>query len=123
MRKPEAGPFGDTRFDPRARTIADARLVNKPGGGCVESVFTSATHRFFFAAGVLMPNRDCASLMLEVLYRSLVLLSGPPALEGTQIPSSAGLRITFPRVQPIFSALEFPYHRDLEAWLRRAFRV
>lgn len=42
---PEAGPFGDTFFEARARAISGALFVNNPCGGCVESVFTFRTHR------------------------------------------------------------------------------
>jgi hypothetical protein len=40
MRMPEAGPLGDTLRDARTRAMVDESLVNNPGGGCVESVFT-----------------------------------------------------------------------------------
>ena len=42
---PEAGPFGDTRFDASALAIVLASLVNSPLGGCVESVVTFFTQR------------------------------------------------------------------------------
>jgi len=54
MRIPDAGPFGETRFDASVRAIVAASLVKRPSGGCVASVFTDATHRFFvFVAGML----------------------------------------------------------------------
>ena len=43
---PELGPFGETFLEARVRAIVEALLVNSPGGGCVESVFTLATHLF-----------------------------------------------------------------------------
>jgi hypothetical protein len=51
MRKPEVGPFGETSFDASALAMAEALFVNSPGGGCVESVLTRATHLlgWFFA--------------------------------------------------------------------------
>jgi hypothetical protein len=48
IRKPEVGPFGDTLFDASVFAIVEAFLVNSPSGGCVESVFTLATHSFGF---------------------------------------------------------------------------
>lgn len=42
---PEPGPLGETRFEASVRAIVSALLVNSPSGGCVESVFTLATHR------------------------------------------------------------------------------
>jgi hypothetical protein len=47
IRIPDAGPFGETDFDASAVAIVLALLVNSPSGGCVESVWTFATHRFF----------------------------------------------------------------------------
>lgn len=43
---PEAGPFGDTLRERSTRAMVAALLVNNPGGGWVESVFTLATQRF-----------------------------------------------------------------------------
>jgi hypothetical protein len=45
MRMPEAGPFGDTRFDASALAIVLALFVNSPVGGWVESVVTPFTQR------------------------------------------------------------------------------
>lgn len=42
---PEAGPFGETFFEASARATVSALLVKSPGGGCVESEVTPATHR------------------------------------------------------------------------------
>jgi len=44
MRRPEAGPLGETFFEASDLAIVAAFLVNKPAPGCVESVFTLATH-------------------------------------------------------------------------------
>jgi hypothetical protein len=44
---PEPGPFGETFLEAKLLAIVLALLVNNPGGGWVESVFTFATHRFF----------------------------------------------------------------------------
>jgi len=44
---PDAGPLGETRFDASVRAIVPASFVKSPLGGCVESVFTLATHCFF----------------------------------------------------------------------------
>lgn len=49
MRMPEAAPFGETFFDASDRAMTGALLVNRSGGGWVESVVTFFTH-FFFAA-------------------------------------------------------------------------
>jgi len=38
---------GETFFEANVRAIVAASLVNSPFGGCVESVFTVATHRLF----------------------------------------------------------------------------
>ena len=42
---PDPGPLGETFFDASDRAISAALRVKRPGGGCVESVFTLATHR------------------------------------------------------------------------------
>src|SRR5438552_1422873 len=47
MRIPDPGPLGETFFDARARAMVAASLVNKPSGGCVDSVVTLAAQRFF----------------------------------------------------------------------------
>lgn len=48
MRMPEPGPLGDTLFDASIFAIVLALFVNRPSGGCVESVLTRATHLFCF---------------------------------------------------------------------------
>ena len=45
MRIPEPGPFGETFSEARARAMVSASFVNRPAGGCVESVVTRATQR------------------------------------------------------------------------------
>jgi hypothetical protein len=47
IRIPETGPLGETFREANAFAIVAALLVNKPGGGCVESVVTLAIHLFF----------------------------------------------------------------------------
>jgi hypothetical protein len=49
IRIPDPAPLGETLFDANVRAIVDAFFVNSPRGGCVESVVTFATHRFFLA--------------------------------------------------------------------------
>ena len=56
MRIPDAGPFGETRFDASVRAIVAASFVKRPAGGCVASVFTDATHRLFVFAGMSRPT-------------------------------------------------------------------
>lgn len=48
IRMPDDGPFGETLFQASDRAMVAALLVNKPLGGCVESVVTVLTQRFFF---------------------------------------------------------------------------
>jgi hypothetical protein len=48
--------------------------------------------------------------MLEELHRAFALLGLVARLERSQIPSSAGFRIPFARVEPIFSRREFANH-------------
>jgi hypothetical protein len=49
MRMPEAGPLGETFFEARDRAMTGALLWNRSLGGCVESVVTLRTQRFFEA--------------------------------------------------------------------------
>lgn len=44
---PEAGPLGETFFDARLRAMVAALCVKSFAGGCVESVVTFDTQRFF----------------------------------------------------------------------------
>jgi hypothetical protein len=53
MRIPDDGPFGETRFEARDLAMVAALRLNRPSGGCVESVFTLATHRFELAFRLL----------------------------------------------------------------------
>jgi hypothetical protein len=55
MRIPELGPLGETCFDASFLAIVSGSLVNSPGGGWVESVFTVLTH--FFAACAMVFSR------------------------------------------------------------------
>jgi hypothetical protein len=54
IRMPELGPLGETFFEARALAIVVALFVNNPAGGCVESVFTLATHLSFFVFPVFV---------------------------------------------------------------------
>jgi hypothetical protein len=45
IRIPEAGPLGETLFEASTRAIVPALFVNRPCGGCVESVVTFLTQR------------------------------------------------------------------------------
>jgi hypothetical protein len=47
MRMPEAGPLGETFADASDRAITGALFVKSSFGGCVESVVTVRTQRFF----------------------------------------------------------------------------
>lgn len=51
----------------------------------------------------------------EVLHLTLVLLGGRACPERPQIPPSLGLRVDFPRIQPIFTRAEFTYHMKLQS--------
>jgi hypothetical protein len=54
IRMPEPGPLGETFFEARALAIVVALFVNNPAVGCVESVFTLATHLSFFVFPVFV---------------------------------------------------------------------
>lgn len=59
MRIPDPGPLGETFLEVSDRAIVAASLVNKPSGGCVESVLTLATQRFpSFRRGRLLAFAD-----------------------------------------------------------------
>jgi hypothetical protein len=59
---PDPGPFGETFLEAKMRAIVAASFVNNPFGGCVESVFTFDTHRFFLAGGIGRSSRTaCGS--------------------------------------------------------------
>jgi hypothetical protein len=53
MRIPDAGPFGETRFDASSRAIVSGDFVNRPFCGWVESVLTAFTQRADFFDAVL----------------------------------------------------------------------
>jgi hypothetical protein len=57
IRRPDWGPLWETFVDASTLAIVGARLVNKPGGGCVESVLTLRTHRFVFLRGTCRHDR------------------------------------------------------------------
>ncbi len=44
---PDPGPFGETSFEASERAMTGALLVKRSFGGCVESVLTLRTQRFF----------------------------------------------------------------------------
>jgi hypothetical protein len=46
---PEPAPFGETLFEARTLAMTGALFVKRPGGGCVESVLTRATHLLLVA--------------------------------------------------------------------------
>ena len=56
IRMPDPTPLGETFFDASARAMVEALFVNSPSGGCVESVVTFATQRFFFFPAVFFPE-------------------------------------------------------------------
>lgn len=45
IRIPDPGPFGETFREARVRAMVAASFVNRPAGGCVESVVTLETQR------------------------------------------------------------------------------
>lgn len=54
IRMPDCGPLGETFFDASTRAIVAAFFLNKLGGGCVESVFTEATHLCGFRSAIFV---------------------------------------------------------------------
>lgn len=67
--------MGDTLRDRRILAIVAASFVNRPAGGCVESVFTFDTHRFeprlvSCAALLDLPRMICWSLKRLALLRA-----------------------------------------------------
>jgi hypothetical protein len=56
MRRPDCGPFGETFLEARVLAIVAALFVNRPVGGCVESVLTFEIHRFCFVRGIESPS-------------------------------------------------------------------
>lgn len=61
-----------------------ALRVNSPLGGCVESVFTLATHRFFFALLVCI---RVLAICLRLLSPSEVWMQKPEQMRGNNTAS------------------------------------
>src|SRR5688572_30377798 len=57
IRMPDAGPLGDTLREASVLAIVLAFFVNRFFGGCVELVFTLATHLPFLSAIILTPDQ------------------------------------------------------------------
>jgi hypothetical protein len=55
MRIPDCGPFGETLLEARTLAIVAAFFLNRPGGGCVESVVTDRTHLFLLCSATCCP--------------------------------------------------------------------
>jgi len=49
-------------------------------------------------------------MAFEVLHGPFVFFGRGPAREGPEIPALAGLRVLFPRIQPVSARLEFGNH-------------
>lgn len=77
IRIPDCGPFGETFFEANVRAIVLALFVNSPGGGCVESVLTLATHLFRFR--VIVDASSSCSTPTAFIFSSAVgaLLAAP----------------------------------------------
>src|SRR5262245_18518011 len=58
-------------------------------------------------------TRSAASMALEVLHGTLVLLGRRPRLEGAEIAAPAGLRVHLARIEAIAARLELADHRRL----------
>lgn len=68
---PDAGPFGETRFDAKLRAMLVALWVKRFFGGCVEFVLILATQRFVFARVICNPLLSSdAAIYVEVLCPS-----------------------------------------------------
>jgi hypothetical protein len=52
-------------------------------------------------------------VMLEILHSFFVLLCRASGAEGSEIPALAGLGVFLPRVQAIFTGLQFSNHMNL----------
>jgi len=85
MRMPEAGPFGDTRFDARLLAIVAASVVKSPAGGCVESLVTDATQRSVFRSGTAASGHR----LLDVPPRGSTLTRSSRALRSGDRVSAA----------------------------------
>ena len=55
MRIPDCGPFGETLLEAKTLAIVAAFFLNRPGGGCVESVVTDRTHLFLLRSATCCP--------------------------------------------------------------------
>src|ERR1019366_3159686 len=101
MRMPDPMPFGETFFEASVRAIVAALLVNKPRGGCVESVVTFATHRFFFPVDIGKVHRFC------------VRLSCVSRGERAEVLALASFGVFIARVQTILARFQFPNHKRI----------
>jgi hypothetical protein len=105
---PDAMPLGETFFVARVRAIVVGLLVNKPRGGCVESVVTFATHRLFFPVDI-----QSVLVVFEVLHRPFVRLSCLSCTKCAQVLALAGFRVLFTGVQTILTGFQLPNHRKV----------
>src|SRR6266567_1231901 len=55
MRIPDCGPFGETLLEAKTLAIVAAFFLNRPSGGCVESVVTDRTHLFLLRSATCCP--------------------------------------------------------------------
>ncbi len=65
IRMPDAGPFGDTRFEASTRAIVAASFVKSPAGGLVDVVFTEALHRRFLRSAMSGVPRTAPATLEE----------------------------------------------------------
>src|SRR5215470_5867928 len=79
MRKPDCGPFGETFLEASVLAIVAALFVNRPVGGCVESVLTFEIHRFCFVRGIesLRQAHRSAGEVVAARAACAVLRTGP----------------------------------------------
>jgi hypothetical protein len=77
IRKPEAGPFGDTLFVSSVLAMVELSLWNSRSGGLVESVLTLATHNvgFRLLTAILLLMLELSLKPIARLHRDL--LQGP----------------------------------------------
>lgn len=80
IRMPDCGPLSETFFDASTRAIVPASFLNNPAGGCVESVFTEATHlRRVRSAISILHNSNRTHLLPsaipKMVYRLLIICS------------------------------------------------
>ena len=142
MRIPDAGPLGETFFEARLRAITGALFVNNLFGGCVESVVTWRTQRFFgedlfpaeeefFFTGedfFSTPEESFAVLRrawvairgpslvpFKVLHGALMLLGLLAAGKSAQVAALAGGGVLLAGIQPIFAGFEFADHTEKDA--------